>query len=233
MEAVMNFKIFPVIVFFVCRLLPGISLAQNKVVVIPLGSDCPEITTVKTETGRLWMDRNLGAYRVAQSIDDYQAYGWLYQWGRLADGHEQRNSELEETDTSTTADPGHDRFITKTVVGDWLAPPDNSLWQGVNGTNNPCPTGFRLPTMAEWQEEVAKWNPQNRDGAITSALKIPAAGARSYGSEAPIEEAGNIGYYWTSDISGSSAVLSIIGINGVGYVAFGRALGLAVRCIKQ
>ena len=41
MEATMRFKVFIVYVFFVCCLLPGISLAQNKVVVIPLGD--PEI----------------------------------------------------------------------------------------------------------------------------------------------------------------------------------------------
>ena len=37
----MKFKVFIVFAFFVCCLLPGISLAQNKVVVIPLISDAP------------------------------------------------------------------------------------------------------------------------------------------------------------------------------------------------
>ncbi len=38
--------------------------------------------------GRLWMDRNLGALQVATASDDHLAYGDLYQWGRLRDGHE-------------------------------------------------------------------------------------------------------------------------------------------------
>ena len=35
----MKFRLFIVFLFFVCCLLPGISLAQNKVVVIPLMGD--------------------------------------------------------------------------------------------------------------------------------------------------------------------------------------------------
>ena len=62
----MKFKVFIVSVFFVCCLLPDISLAQNKVVVIPLVSgncDCNVIPTV-TSAGQVWMDRNLGAAKV-------------------------------------------------------------------------------------------------------------------------------------------------------------------------
>ena len=87
-------KKFCLFVFGIIFLLTSQATAQNKVVVIPLDSgncDCDEIPTV-TSAGQVWMDRNLGAVRVAQSMDDYQAYGWLYQWGRLADGHENRQS---------------------------------------------------------------------------------------------------------------------------------------------
>ena len=33
-----------------------------------------------TSAGQVWMDRNLGASRVATSFDDEEAYGDLYQW---------------------------------------------------------------------------------------------------------------------------------------------------------
>lgn len=39
-------------------------------------------------TGRVWKDRNLGASRVATSVNDVEASGDLYQWGRATDGHE-------------------------------------------------------------------------------------------------------------------------------------------------
>lgn len=35
-----------------------------------------------------WMDRNLGASRVATASNDRMAYGHLFQWGRPADGHQ-------------------------------------------------------------------------------------------------------------------------------------------------
>jgi len=47
-----------------------------------------EYKTVKSATGKIWMDRNLGASQVATSSTDAAAYGDLYQWGRAADGHE-------------------------------------------------------------------------------------------------------------------------------------------------
>jgi hypothetical protein len=40
-----------------------------------------------SKTGRVWLDRNLGATQVATSFDDSAAYGDLYQWGRAKDGH--------------------------------------------------------------------------------------------------------------------------------------------------
>ncbi|MFT7002526.1 MAG: hypothetical protein ACJAVW_003569 [Spirosomataceae bacterium] len=43
-------------------------------------------------TGKIWMDRNLGATRVATSSTDAYAYGDLYQWGRATDGHTLRTS---------------------------------------------------------------------------------------------------------------------------------------------
>jgi predicted secreted hydrolase len=41
-------------------------------------------------TGRVWLDRNLGAKQVATSGHDTDSYGSLYQWGRGKDDHEDR-----------------------------------------------------------------------------------------------------------------------------------------------
>ena len=54
-----------------------------------------------------------------------------------------------------------------------------NLWQGVNGINNPCPSGYRIPTEAELDAEHLSWSSDNSAGAIASALKLPMAGYRS------------------------------------------------------
>ena len=97
-------------------------------------------------TGRVWMDRNLGAIQVATSSTDSLAYGDLYQWGRLKDGHEYRNSSLSSI-LSKDNSPLNGDFITSI---DWRSTQNDNLWQGLNGENNICPPGYRLPTEDEW-----------------------------------------------------------------------------------
>jgi hypothetical protein len=145
------------------------------------------------------MDRNLGASRVAISADDSEAYGDLYQWGRCADGHEKRNSPTTST-LSSTDSPGHGSFILKlttTIPYDWRYPQNDNLWQGAAGTNNPCPSGFRLPTNNEMETELLSWSSKDTAGAFGSPLKLVAAGQRSY-HNGTIIKAGSYGYYWGS-----------------------------------
>lgn len=52
---------------------------------IPASATAAVDVTFGTQT---WMDRNLGARRVATAINDVLSYGNHYQWGRPADGHE-------------------------------------------------------------------------------------------------------------------------------------------------
>ena len=148
------------------------------------------------------MDRNFGASRVATSMTDTEAYGDLYQWGRRADGHEDRTSSTT-TDLSPTDIPGHDKFIVNTSEPyDWRTSPNNNLWQGKSGINNPCPNGFRLPTESELQAEVDSWSSQDAAGAFGSVLKMPAAGYRNFDSGSLVYE-GISGVYWTSTIDES------------------------------
>ena len=105
-------------------------------------------TVINPITGAEWMDRNLGASRVATAIDDQSSYGYLYQWGRGNDGHQDRGSGITST-LSDSDNPGHGQFIlTSSSPNDWRSPQNDNLWQGVNGINNPCPAGFRVPTEA-------------------------------------------------------------------------------------
>ncbi len=157
------------------------ALAADKVVVIPIFSSGSgdDIPTVKSKTGRVWMDRNLGAIRVAGSKSDSLSYGWLYQWGRPADGHESRASPTIHQKSAFEV-PGHGDFITVDNASpwDWLTSPYNHLWANESSPNNPCPPGFRLPTIAEWVDEVNTWSTHDAKGAFSSPLRLPLAGVR-------------------------------------------------------
>ncbi|MCT4582110.1 MAG: fibrobacter succinogenes major paralogous domain-containing protein [Flavobacteriales bacterium] len=184
-------------------------------------------------TGRTWMDRNLGASRIAITRTDELAYGDLYQWGRDSDGHHCRNSSSTNTNSSTS-NPSHGDFVIETTTPfDWRVPQNNNLWQGVNGINNPCPKGYRLPTATELNEERLSWSGGNNSvGAFGSPLKFTTAGYRDP-SNGAINYIGNIGYYWSSTITGlSSRCLSIYNTSA-GIDTYNRATGFSVRCIKN
>jgi len=187
-------------------------------------------------TGRTWMDRNLGAGRAATSMDDEQAYGDLYQWGRAADGHQKRNSGTTST-LSSTDKPGHEDFIlSPDSPFDWRSPQNDNLWQGANGINNPCPDGYRIPTAAEWEAEIQSWISDDASGAFASPLKLPVAGTRSLGSGSlyVVGLLGSHGYYWSSSSITSSGAQPLAFDSGdadMGSVY--RAHGYSVRCIKD
>lgn len=188
---------------------------------------------INPTTGKTWMDRNLGASQVAISDIDIFAFGDLFQWGRFADGHHCRNSPATTT-LSTSDQPEHGNFILNTNYPyDWRSPQNANLWQGVNGINNPCPSGYRIPTQAEFTEERNTWTPQgDAAGAFNSVLKLTKDGTRNYNN-------GNLagvqfyGYYWTSTLSDINAMLLHFG-NNVGYFDSSyRSNGMTVRCIKE
>lgn len=183
-------------------------------------------------TGRIWMDRNLGASRAATSSTDTQAYGDLYQWGRRADGHQKRNSATIST-LSSTDGPSHGSFIqSSNSPNDWRSPQNDNLWQGVNGVNNPCPVGYRIPTIAEWEAERQSWGSNNASGAINSPLKLPMAGRRDY-SNGLLYNLGSISYYWSSSVNSLRAQYLFSDSTNAFVDFFDRAFGYSVRCLKD
>ena len=181
-----------------------------------------------------WLDRNLGASRVATSYNDSQSYGDLYQWGRLTDGHEKRNSGNTSTLSSTDV-PGHSNFIlTDSSSPDWRVPQNDNLWQGTNGINNPCPPGWRLPTNTELDTERQSWSTNNRDGAYASLLKLPTTGF--YRQDGSVRNAGWTANYWSSDVYGvmmgrSWNLRFTANISSISYDM--RGVGHPVRCIRD
>jgi hypothetical protein len=181
-------------------------------------------------TGKTWMDRNLGATQVATSSTDAAAYGDLYQWGRGSDGHQCRTSATTTT-LSATDQSGNALFIISPLVpNDWRVTQNNTLWLGVNGINNPCPAGYRLPTDIEMENERLTWTANTSVGAFNSPLKISMTG---YRQESIVFNAGTVGNYWTLGINGTSIRNLNFSPSGAGLSLAFRSYGMTVRCIKN
>ncbi len=201
--------------------------------VVTANSQTTIVDVTNPVTGETWMDRNLGASQVATSSTDAAAYGDLYQWGRAADGHQLLTSATTST-LSTTETPGHADFIVNpNAPTDWLDPQNDNLWQGISGINNPCPTGYRLPTTAELDAERATWSSQDDVGAFNSVLKLPMPGYRQY-SDGVLNTVGTTGYYYSSNVENQWASYLAFNYSVAGiYSASARASGMCVRCIKD
>jgi len=183
-------------------------------------------------TDKIWMDRNLGASQVGTSSTDPDGHGDLYQWGRGADGHESRTSTTTST-LSNSDDPGHDDFITiDSDPYDWRSPQNDNLWQGVNGINNPCPDGYRLPTEAELDAERQSWSSNDASGAANSPLKLRVLGSRRY-SSGSIMDVGSKGFFWSSTVGGTYSRCLYFTGHGAMMTSMHRAFGFSVRCIKD
>jgi uncharacterized protein (TIGR02145 family) len=183
-------------------------------------------------TGKIWMDRNLGASQVATSSTDTNSYGDLYQWGRRSDGHQCRTS-LTTSTLSSTDQPAHGNFIlAPNNPLDWRSPQNVNLWQGVNGVNNPCPSGYRLPTETELTAERTSWSSYNDGGAFASALKWTMAGFRS-NNNGSLFGVGTAGGYWSSTVAGAFSRHLGFTSSFAGANTKARAEGWSIRCIKD
>jgi len=201
------------------------------------------IEVINPKTGKTWMDRNLEASSAAPGISQSgllgsspsynTSYGGFYQWGRFPDGHQCRSTLFNSFQNSPSQSdrPDHGGWIPGFgTYDDWRNPRNDNLWQGVNGINNPCPIGFRLPTEAEWNAERLSWTANNAGGAFSSPLKLPKAGFQNVRN---LVEMDKKGAYWSSTVSGRYSRALIFDELLAGTYERGRAQGNSVRCIKN
>jgi uncharacterized protein (TIGR02145 family) len=206
------------------------------------GSVPTVVVPITSTTGKIWMDRNLGATRAGTSVNDYEAYGCLYQWGRGNDGHASITWTSATAGTpvngttatlATTDSPGNTLFITNnTAPRDWRSPQNDNLWQGVAGVNNPCPTGYRVSTNAELTAEVTAYGITNYTTAYASPHKFVVAGNRYY-NDASFSTPGYYGYYWSSTVNATYATVRYFTSGSTASDINFRAFGFSVRCLKD
>ncbi|QOY52619.1 DUF1566 domain-containing protein [Candidatus Sulfurimonas baltica] len=193
-------------------------------------------TAISPYTGRVWLDRNLGASQACTAYNDTACYGDYYQWGRGTDGHQISTSTTIMTQAIDVNNAGAN-FIVKGTdwsVADWSSVDSNGSirntnWSKTDGTSI-CPIGYKVPTI----EEIRLENISNSSlDAYNHFLKLPSAGYRYGHSGGSMLEEGTFGYYWTSSSNFSGSYDFFFYTNHSYPNHIGRADGYPVRCIKD
>ena len=213
--------------------------------------------------GVVWAPVNCGYHET-----DYP-WGKLYQWGRkYGQGYDDSDATYPSVDEGTIKEGGvslaegqsaasKDVFFLGYVDNryDWVYPSDDKLWNSgtesapiKNKDNDPCPSGWRVPTYAELYElstNHSDWISNNGQsgywfsGVSTYVEDIPqvffpAAGYRFY-KDGAANNRGSNGSYWSSRPSSVFGAYRI-GFHGGNYVDIAGidcAFGYSVRCVKD
>ena len=197
------------------------------------------------DTGRIWLDRNLGAGQVCTSSTDSDCYGYLYQWGRNDDGHESRTSSAINTVGSpnyraSSITPGIDKFIYRFVFPwDWTSVDGNGLlreaaWANA-GANDICPVGYSVPTILELKADTTDASITNLATSFSSFLKLPAQGYR-YQTSSSLADVGSDGHLWTRSLNSLSLPWSFAygpSYSNVSWAGNNPPFGFGVRCIRD
>lgn len=172
----------------------------------------------------IMMDRNLGA--TSGTPGEVEFLGLHYQWGRkdpflgssninpidptpLAQSTIDWPSSVETDETVGTVD-----FVTKNPTTfitsskdpwDWINTPDDMLWHSSKTQYDPCPPGWRIPSLSVWPMDEIQSSTDFIENTESFDIYIdgkhyyyPASGYRSdFGGVSEISEVGSVGRYWT------------------------------------
>jgi uncharacterized protein (TIGR02145 family) len=180
----------------------------------------------------------------------WRLIGGYWQWGRKGPDPGRWYDTNTEHFAHGPTGPG-EGDANREAITEWdqtVAPDD--AWADTSKTaNDPCPAGFRVPTIAQW-EGVIDHNPQSTVGTWSNsatnyssarkfgdALLLPAAGIRDYMLSGGLYSRGSNGGYWSSsaDSSGSSSWHLNFSSDSADTDRYfnGRRFGFSVRCVEE
>ena len=169
--------------------------------------------------GITWATRNVNA--PGTFADNPEDAGMFFQWNR--------NRGWSATDP-----------LRHWANNDWVAGGWNSSIP--TGTaNDPCPAGWRVPTLAELsnlRNQPNTWTQRNGVngrlfGTAPNQVFLPAAGWRRI-SDGALYRVGTAGNYWSSALYGSTTAWRLWFYSGSSnLLGSNRALGLSVRCVAE
>ncbi|WP_407476745.1 FISUMP domain-containing protein [Elizabethkingia anophelis] len=189
-----------------------------------------------------FMCQNLGA---TEGINPFSPeagnHGAKYQWG-----YKPINVNSSDDRYYTQAD---DQSNSGLISGWNSTPKPNGSWSDASKTaNDPCPSGYRVPTQAQWQAVISNNNVERvgtwvNDGNYTTALyfrnpsnvrtlMLPAAGSR-YGTDGTLGSRGDYGSYWSSSEATSTASILYFYSSSVVVSYSNRSYGFSVRCVAE
>jgi uncharacterized protein (TIGR02145 family) len=237
-----------------------ISVCDGSVVTTPPPSLTTQVKSNGTGGTYTFLSHNLGA---DTSLDPdtpvVGLQGAYIQWGKRGPNTPSGDSTL---DWQTAANNGSLGFASAPTVGS--ATPASGTWADgetnndawnvdennpIKTANDPCPTGYRVPTRNEWQA-VHDNNDNNLTGTWSAGtefgnalqygpdangklLTLPAAGARTF-SNGALTNRGIGGYYWSSTENGSFAYALYFDSSDVDPANINfRTSGFSVRCIAE
>ncbi len=215
----------------------------------------PCIVKISATETKEFMCHNMGADQSLDPHDMSQPNAWALngsyiQWGKKHDMYDTQNNGADGFAAAPTG--ATDAESNKRFISGWscYAQDPGDAW--LNPANQPCPSGYRLPTKDEWDGVLANnsvsttttnWNdsPTNYGSALhfknasgDKILTLPAAGIRQNG-DGTLGYRGSVGHYWsgTKHSNNLNAYCLYFNSSNQNRTLSYCKIGLSVRCLKD